>query len=178
MQGTVRFKRKHNRTAEDVFNNMIRPKIPLTLDVMSQKIVHYARKIHSYQNRTGALENSVSWMPAKRHGSSWRSAVLAGGPSKAKYTYTQRVVFYYDEQHRLRVFEPKNPRTIRKGTPINVNYAVFVELKGMPVLKHAIEHFRRQIARMCAQLLRMKNMPRVYQFKHTGETRDIYGNGG
>jgi hypothetical protein len=175
MNGVVRFKRLHNRTAQDVFNNMIRPQLPLVLDIVCQKITYYNRHNHNYQNRTGALENSVSWVPAEMHGATAKAAVIAGGPSEAKYDYVMDVVFYHDEQGRLRRFEPAQPRTIRAGEKIDVRYAVFVERKGRPVLKQGIEHFRPQIAAIIAANLKQKNLPRMYTFKYSGETKDIYG---
>ena len=75
----------------------------------------------------------------------------------------------------MRVFKPKNPRVIRKGAPIDVRYAVFVEMKGLNVLRHAIERYRRLMTNQYAQLLRNKRLPRVYEFKYTGDVADIYG---
>ena len=175
MNGVVRFQRTHNRTALDVFNNMIRPQLPLVLDIICQKITYYNRHNHIYQNWTGALENSVSWVPAEMHGAMARAAVIAGGPSQTKYDYVMDVVFYHDEQGRLRRFEPSEPRTIRAGQEIIVDYAVFVERKGRPVLKQGIEHFRPQLAATIAAHLKQRNLPRMYTFKYTGETKDIYG---
>ncbi len=175
MNGVVRFTREHNRTARDVFNNTIQPKLPLAINDVCQKITYFNRKNHTYQNRTGALENSVLWVPARTKGSKIIAALIAGGPSKALKTFVQKLVFYHDEQGRLRVFEPRDPKIIRQGTPVNVDYAVFVEVKGWPVLKQGVEKYRRQVAAIMAQLLRLKNLPRHYTFKYTGETADIYG---
>ena len=177
MAEVVRFKRERNRTARDVFDNMIMPKLPLVLNVICQKITHYNKTHHSYTNRTGSLENSISWMPAKQEGDVVKAAVIAGGPTTAQFTYKFSLVFYYDEQHRLRVFEPAVPRVVNKGDSVNVKYAVFVEVHGYPVLKQGIEYFRPQIASMCAQQLKQNNLPRMYTFKYTGVTADIYGNG-
>jgi len=154
MQGAVRFKRVHNRTAEDVYRNMIRPRLPMALDDVAQKIVHHARRNHGYENRTGALEESVSWVPAKTRGNKVTAIIMAGGESKATRTYRQEKVFYYDEQGRLRVFKLKTPKITAKGTPTYVDYAIWVELKGLRVLKFAIERFRRQIARILGRNLK------------------------
>jgi hypothetical protein len=175
MNGVVRFTREKNRTAEDVFKNMILPKIPLALNVICQKIAYYNRHNHTYENRTGACENSISWIPAEVQGARVRAAIVAGGPSKALYEYVQTVVIYHDEQGRIRAFEPKNPKVINKGDPIYVDYAVFLERKGFPVLKQGIEHFRPQLAAMVGTELKQENLPRLYTFKYTGETADLWG---
>jgi len=154
---------------------MILPKIPLALNIICQKITYYNRHNHTYENRTCACENSVSWIPAEVQGATVRAGIIAGGPSEALYEYVQTVVIYHDEQGRIRAFEPANPRVIHKGESIYVNYAVFLERKGYPVLKQGIEKFRPELARMVAGHLRQENLPRLYTFKYTGETVDLYG---
>ena len=175
MEATLRFKRKHNRTAEDIYRNTIRPRLPMALDIAAQKIVFHARRNHNYENRSGALENSISWVPAKRIGNKVRSIVMAGGEAKALFKYVIDTVFYYDEQGRLRVFKPKNPKVINKGQEVNVDYAVFVERKGLNVLKHSVEKFRHLIAKVMGVNLKHKKSKRPYKYKYTGEMRDLYG---
>lgn len=175
MASGVRFQRTHNRTAKDVFANLIRPAIPEALDMVMQKMTYFNVHNHSYHNRSGALENSVTWQPAEQKGEVVEGALIAGGPSKAKFTFTQSPVFYKDEQGRLRVFEPKEPRVIRKGQAVNVNYAAFVEIGGRPVLKQGIEKYRGDVVKMVARVLRNVKQPRMYTFKYTGQTADIYG---
>lgn len=176
MKGTVRFKRDKRRGASDIFKTMIRPKIPQALDNIALKVTVYNRKNHSYQNRTKALENSLTWTETKRQGHKYITAVIAGGediPTGQRYIKT--TVFYKDDQGRLRVFSLNPPETIPKGTKVNVDYAVFVEVKGLPVLKQGIEHYRKRIGRLLAGNLKAKKMPRNYTFKYTGATADIYG---
>jgi len=176
MQGTVRFKRDKNRGASDIFKTMIRPKIPQALDNIALKVTVYNRKNHTYQNRTMALENSLTWAATKRRGDKYVSAVIAGGqdiPTGQRYIKT--TVFYRDDQGRLRVFPLIPPETIPKGTKVNVDYAVFVEVKGLPVLKQGIEYYRRRIAKILSGNLKVKKMPKNYTFKYTGTTADIYG---
>ena len=175
--GQVRFKRTKNRDVDDIFRNTIRPKIPLAMDVIAQKVVHHSRQSsnYRYEDQTGALTESKSWIPAKQRGATIRSIVLAGGQSKATRTYTQKVVFYQDDQGRLRVFEPKDPNVIRKGDQIYVDYAVFIENKGMNVLKMSIEVHRKLIARLLAGQLRLKKIPRMYRYKNTDKAVNIHG---
>jgi len=154
---------------------MIRPHLTGALDIGLQKMTHFNKHNHTYQNRTGALENSVSWEPAKYEGDKVVGALIAGGPSTAKYSYVIKVVYYRDREGRLRVFEPKTPRVIRRGQPVDVNYAVFVELKGFPVLIQGIEKFKHEVADMIGKHLRMQKGARMYQFKYTGVVKDIYG---
>jgi len=176
MKGTVRFKRDKKRGAGDYFKTIIRPKIPQALDSIVLKITVYNRKNHTYENRTKALENSLTWAAAVRRGDKYVAAIIAGGkdiPTGQKYIKT--TVFYKDDQGRLRVFELNPPEVIPKGTKVDVDYAVFVEVKGLPVLKQGIEHFRKKIGQILAGKMRMKKLPKVYTFKYTGTTADIYG---
>lgn len=174
MQGAVRFKRVHNRTAEDIYRNMIRPRLPMALDDVAQKIVYHARHNHQYENRTGALEESVSWVGAKIRGNRVTAIIMAGGESKATKTYRQEKVFYIDEQGRLRVFKLKTAKVTAKGTPVYVDYAIWAELKGLRVLKFAIEKFRRQIAKILGRNLKIKAAPRFHTFK-SGKRANVAG---
>jgi len=177
MATPIRFVREKNRTATDIYNNMIRPRLLVSLDDLMNKIVHHARQESNYRyiDRTGALTNSKSWVPAKRRGNRVIGAVLAGGDSKSTKRYTEKDVFYYDEQGRLRHFKPKNPRVINSGQDIYVNYAVFVERMGLNVLLESINRMRRKSGRILAKNLRTKNLPRKYTYKYTGKTVDLYG---
>lgn len=170
----VRFKRERNRTTQDVYRNMIRPTMINAMDDMQQKIVFYSKKTHAYQNRTGALENSISWTPAKQVGNIIVGAVFAGGNTVTKYRYQQDKVFYYDDQRRLRVFALIPPKTTPSGTPVNVDYAAFVEAMGLPVLSHGIARYKRQFSRRARDLWQ-KRSKRPYTFKFTKVTADIFG---
>jgi hypothetical protein len=175
MAGLVKFTRTHNRTAKDVFNNMILPTIPLAMNDLMQKMTYFNKHNHRYQNRTGACEYSITWIPAVIDGNVIKGALVAGGISKAKYTYTMSPAYYYDKQRRLRVFIPKKPRVIRRGQAVNVNYAAFLELKGYPVLKQGFEKYRGDGVNIIGAKLRATKTPRMYTFKYTGQTADIYG---
>lgn len=172
----ARFKRERNRTAEDMLKNMILPHILVGLDVMMQKMTHHNRKQHTYQNRTGALENSVTWLPAKQKGKTIKAAIIAGGSNiKTLQNYKKDKVFYRDKAGRLRVFPLIPPETIRKGTRVNVDYAVHVENMGRPVLIQGIEKFKKQLAKLLKMQAKGIKLRRDYKFKYTGKTADIYG---
>lgn len=176
----VRFKRTKNRSVEDVFANLIKPKIPLMLDDLAQKISFYNKRNHRYINRTGACENSNTFIPTVQKGARFIAYVLAGGPSEATRTFTKLKVFYRDDKGRLRVFsidpgmqrqesvasgiharkrkEPKKEyqNVIKKGTPIYVDYAVYLERKGYPVVRQGIEHFRRRATKLMGNHLKLR----------------------
>lgn len=177
MAQPVRFERKHNRTATDIYNNMIRPRLLVSLDDLMVKIVHHARQKsnYRYKDRTGALTNSKTWVPAIQRGNKVTGAVLAGGKSKTTKRYVQKDVFYRDELGRLRHFVLKTPKVFRSGQDVFVNYAVFVERMGLNVLLESIERMKRKSGKILAKNLRIKNLPRSYRYKYTGQTVDIFG---
>jgi hypothetical protein len=182
MDGLVRFKRTHKRSAEDVFNNLIKPKIPLVLNDFCQKISTYNRRNHRYINRTGACENSNSWVPTVQQGARFIAYVIAGGDSKATRTWQKTTVFYRDDMGRLRVFpigpglqrqenvalsghsrraKPNKPgkeyqNVIRKGTPIYVDYAIYLERKGYPVIRQGIEYYRHKAVKALGEKLKLR----------------------
>lgn len=175
----VRFTRKYNRDTKDYFQNFIRPRQLTALDDLMVKVIHHSRQVFNYRyiDRTGALTNSKTWIPAKYKGNMVVGAVLAGGKTKATLSYTQKDVYYYDDLGRLRHFDlsPDKYIKVNVGDDIYVDYAVFVERKGMNVLVGSIEHWRKRSAKQLADNLKKKNMPRLYKYKYTGEVVDLYG---
>ena len=155
---SVRFKRKHDRTAQDVYNNMIRPKLLLALDDTAQKVVFYARKYHTYINRTGAAENSISWIPAKMRNKVATVVVLAGGVSIATQDWWGRVSFSDPASSVLRV---------KKGEKVIVNYTKYLEAKGYYVLRHAIEHFRNKGALNIKRKMKAKHIKQPTKYSVT-----------
>ena len=171
MNGIVKFHRTKNRTAEDVFKNMIRPKLPHVLDTACQQITHYNKHHHTYQNQTGALENSITWSPAVMEGPICRAAVMAGGLSRATragyssaapLAVARRIagvrVRGRDGQRRSITFRSAAVKSVSRGDQIYVNYAVYVERKGYPVLKQGIEYYRPRLAAQMAALLRQNDI--------------------
>ena len=180
----VRFVREHNRTATDIFNNMIRPHLTGALDIGLQKMTYFNKHNHTYQNRTGALENSVSWDPAKQEGDKVVGALIAGGLSRATITryaagggsFTLRNIRVPKTGKRKKgMLRYKKIALFTRGDQIYVDYAAFVELKGFPVLVQGIEKYKHEIVAIIGTYLRQQRSTRLYTFKFTGETKDIYG---
>ena len=170
--------RKHNRTSQDVFKNMIRPKLLMALDDFMQKTVHHARQVYNYRyiDRTGALTNSKTWVPARQVGDHVIGMIRAGGVSKATQTYIYKDVFYYDEAGRLRHFWLSEDKWVwvASGDIIYVDYAVFMERKGYNVLKFSIEAMKRKAPKIIGKTMQMKNAPRPYKYKYTGEVVNLH----
>jgi len=153
---TVRFVRKHNRTVKDIFGNKFQQTVKMQLQDATQKIAFYCKRNHSWQNRTGALEESINFTPAERKGTFWQSSVFAGGWAKVKYAYDfarrratrrKKANIRYQRGQRFKA---------KRGMGIYVNYAYWVEKKGFPVLKQGIEKYRRRLAGIFKANLRVR----------------------
>lgn len=153
---TVRFVRKHNRTVKDIFGNKFQNRVKMELQTMTQKIAFYCKKNHGFQNRTGALEESINFTPPEFKKGFWQSAVIAGGWARAKYAldFTRRRGT--GRKKRNVRYQRGQGFKIKKGMGIYVNYAYWVEQKGFPVLKQGIEKYRRQIVRIFGRGLRVR----------------------
>jgi hypothetical protein len=161
MAALVKFTRTKNRTADDVYKNMILPKLPLVLNDACQKITYYNKHNHTYKNRTGACENSVSWIPPVTEGAVVKAAVIAGGLSKA----TQTQYYAGGGAHTIRSVTAKGKKLrykkvaqVTRGMQILVNYAIFLERKGYPVLKQGIEYFRPKLTKQFAGMLKLTDV--------------------
>ena len=114
--------REKKRDAKTVFRNIIRPKEVQALDDLVQRIAVHCERNHTWKNRTGALENSIRHSPVETTMDGFQAAVLAGGESKAQWS----------------------DRGVRAGEPVDVDYAVYVEAKGYPVLKQGVDKYRQR----------------------------------
>lgn len=128
--------RQKKRDAKTVFRNMIRPRQVQALDNLVQQIAIYCERNHTWKNRTGALENSIRHSPVEQTMDGCQAGVLAGGTSKAQWAHGK----------------------IRPGQPVEVDYATYVEAKGRPVLKHGIDKFRKDAARILGKRCRIRQV--------------------
>lgn len=150
----VRFVRKHNRTVADVFNNVVQPKIKIQLQDAAQKIATYSKRNHTWENRTGALEESINFTLPERTSTGWIATVFAGGWAKVKWAFdiTARKAGRRRKHYR---YQRKQRIPMKRGTGVFVNYARFVEDKGFPVLKQGIEHYRHLLTRIFKRNLKV-----------------------
>lgn len=177
---TVRFYREKQRTVNDIFRTAIQPRAAIALQDIAQKVVYYAKTNHRYQNRTGALQESISWVPPVKVGDSYQTVIFAGGWSVAKYALDQgrlgrarrgtanMILAARSRRQYLNAIEGGKYRNIRyqRGTPfwvtkgqgLYVNYAPYVERKGFPVLSQAIAHYRPLVTRVLQQELKLQGV--------------------
>lgn len=118
----VIFERLKNRTMRDYYNQIIQPRQVLLLTDAVQKTGVEAKREHTYRNRTGALETSVRWQGAKVAKDFVQAEISAGGPSVTRYAFD-----FTARQEGTRRRNRRNHRDVRRGGPIYVNYAGFVE---------------------------------------------------
>lgn len=159
----VRFVRKYNRTVKDIFDNKFQNRVKMELQNVTQKIAYYCKHNHGFQNRTGALEESINFTPPVLKGDNWQSTVFAGGWARAKYAYqwatrSLKGQLYERRKRNIRYQRGESYR-VRPGQGIWVNYAYWVEKRGYPVLIQGIEKFKGQIAKVFAAGLRVKRYP-------------------
>lgn len=142
----VRFVRTKNRTVSDILRSPISGRLERSLDSTAQKIVHYSRTNHRYQNRTGALEGSLSWTPVIRTHNGFSTTVFAGGESVVRFAFDFARRVKTGVRRRNVRYSNKGRILPKRGALIFVNYARYVEDKGYPVLKQGIDHFRNRIS--------------------------------
>lgn len=140
----------------DVFKNLIQPRAKMILQDGVQKIATYCKRTHRWQNRTGALEESINWTPPELKRGRLIATVFAGGWAKAKYALNygsrkggghRRPNIRYQRGQRFKV---------KRGMGIFVNYARYVEKKGFPVLIHGVEKYRPLIARLFKMKMKVR----------------------
>lgn len=151
------FERKYNRSVSDIGKNMIQPRAKRLVEGAVQFFGNYCRKNHTWRNRTGALENSISWSQGWRTRRGWRAQVEAGGESIAKYTYDYGI----RKGSGKRKANIVSGRVIKAGDRVNVNYAHHVQNKGHGVLKQGEEPTRQKFRRLGVRIMRLPNSPRV-----------------
>lgn len=134
----------------DVFKNLIQPRAKMILQDGVQKIATYCKRTHRWQNRTGALEESINWTPPELKRGRLIATVFAGGWAKAKYAYRKA------KGRQKRQYERGSRFQVKRGMGIYVNYAGYVEKKGFPVLIHGVEKYRPVIARLFKMKMKVK----------------------
>lgn len=163
------FTRQHNRTAEDVFNKFIAPELQVLASDIGQKLIHDAKHTHGFENRTGALEDSMRWNVLNEVGKT-SVEVMAGGYGRVQFPKRdssrltkQKGLTATGKTRQIRrrgkvvtdldPFEQSERRGLKKGEVILVNYAKFVEMKGYSVLIESVNRFRERIPRMMRAFL-------------------------
>lgn len=154
-----KFVRLTKRTALDIFREGISPRAFAALNTLANNIVRDARRFHEFKNRTGALEDSISWVPPVERNGVISTTVFAGGWARAKFSWNQSNQFYrshrtvnqyarfattrkqVDEAFMRRNYRYQRGQRFRvtRGLGIFVNYARFVENKGFSVLKKSVQ---------------------------------------
>ena len=126
----VVFERLKNRSLKDYYKQIIQPRQAVLLTDALQKTGVAAKREHTYQNRTGALETSIRWQPAKILPAAVQGEISAGGPSTARWAFdvTARRVEHRRRRNR------RAGRNLKAGGAVYVNYAGFVENKKYTVL--------------------------------------------
>lgn len=155
----VKVRRKYNRDMQQVFNKVIRPKIPMALWSVANQFAFYCKKNHHYQNRTGALEDSIKAHKPKHKGRVWTVAITAGGWARAKYGLNYALRRSKGKQRRNIRRQRGERFKVKKGMGLFVNYAWWVEKKGFPVLKQGAEKFRNRIVNHLKGKLRIRRIP-------------------
>jgi hypothetical protein len=155
---TVRFHREKQRTVNDIFNSAIQPRAAVALQDIAQKVVQYAKTTHRYQNRTGALQESISWVPPVKVGDSFQTVIYAGGWSIAKYAMDYGRRKTTGVQRRNRRYQRGESFRPKRGQGLYVIYARFLENKGWPVLSHSIARHKPLISRVLQQELKLKGV--------------------
>lgn len=148
-----RFVRVKKRTVRDIHENMLQPRLKTELYGISQKVTDFARRNHVFQNRTGALEGSISWEGPKRTRTGYSTTIFAGGWSVVKYAFNFALRKGTGRRRRNVRYQPRKSgqplhrRRLapRRGQGVYVDYAPYVEDRGYWVLSGAIRHFRRKI---------------------------------
>lgn len=174
-----KFVRLRNRTVMDIYHTSIQSRMFAALNTLAQNIVRDARRTHTFKNRTGALEDSISWVPPVYTGSGFVTAVYAGGWARAKFAFDASNQFF--KSHRAinartrfattqrqidQAFFRPNVRTqrgqrivIKKGMGVFVDYARYVERKGYSVLTAAVLRGRRDSMRLFGRELKLRYIP-------------------
>lgn len=145
----AKFIRTKNRDIDDIFRNMIAPRAKALLQNTAQNWVTFCRNNHTWKNRTGALENSISWTEVKKTPTGFKTTIEAGGLSEAKYAYDFALRAGLGLRLRNQRFLVGSLRAgsemfakVSPGDQIYVDYAMYVENKGYPVLKQGEEYIR------------------------------------
>ncbi len=155
----VKVRRKYNRDMRQVFDKLIRPKIPMALWSVANQFAFYCKKNHRYQNRTGALEDSIKAHKPEHKRGAWTVAITAGGWARAKYGLNYALRQSKGKQKRNIRRQRGERFRVKKGMGLFVNYAWWVEKKGYPVLKQGAEKFRNRIVNHLKGKLRIQRIP-------------------
>lgn len=144
----AKFIRQKKRTVMDIKRTMIAPRMLAFVYSLVQQWVYFCKTNHSWKNRSGALEDSISFTEPKKTKTGVQATVEAGGYSQAKYTFdfTSRVKDNTRRQNRGFVASPRSGGAMygkaNTGDRIWVDYAAYVEAKGYNVLKQGVEYIR------------------------------------
>lgn len=155
----VKVQRKYNRDVRQVFDKLIRPKIPIALKSIANEFAFYCKKNHRYQNRTGALENSIKAHEPEHKRGAWTVAITAGGWARAQYGLNYALRLSKGKRRRNIRQQRGEKFRVKKGMGLFVNYAWWVEKKGFPVLKQGAEKFRNRIVNHLKSKLRIQRIP-------------------
>ena len=155
----VKVRRKYNRDMRQVFDKLIRPKIPMALWSVANQFAFYCQKNHRYQNRTGALEGSIKAHKPEHKRKAWTVAIIAGGWARAKYGLNYALRRSKGKRRRNIRRQRGEGFRVKKGMGLFVNYAWWVEKKGYPVLKQGAEKFRNRIVNHLKGKLRIQRIP-------------------
>jgi len=172
------FKRDKLRTPLDVYNKFIQPSIDTFANSLGAKAINHAKKTHEFQNRTGALEDSMRWNVKAPTEDRRDVEITAGGLGRVQFSRrtgkrrTNKLGLTATGQQRTIsrrgkiitrigattagtvLIEKSETRRLRKGDVRHVDYAVDVERRGFSVLKNTANLYSRLTAKMWARALK------------------------
>lgn len=173
----VLFRRDKIRTPTDIYNKFIQPSLDTFANSLGAKAIAHAKKTHEFQNRTGALEDSMKWFIRSPSRDRRDVEITAGGEGQVQFSrrigkrQTKRLGLTTKGRERtisrrgriiLRqgetsggttILEKSGIQRLRRGDVIHVDYAVKVERRGFSVLKNTANLYGRLAAKMWARAL-------------------------
>lgn len=153
-----KFVRVKKRTVKDIFAKHIQPRIMAQMNTLGNNIALEARKNHTFTNRTGALESSISWTPPVIKGHRYVMTVFAGGWASAKFAFNFGKRKLSNVKRRNYRYQRGKRFAVQRGQGLYVNYAPFVERRGFSVLKNAIVKYRRMGVAIMGRALKLNGV--------------------
>lgn len=171
------FKRDKLRTPTDVYNKFIQPSLDTFANSLGAKAINHAKKTHEFQNRTGALQDSMRWnikspsrdrrdveitagglgrvlFPRRISSRRTRSQGLTATGQQRSISRRGRIVTRIGVTSAGTVLIAKSgTQRLRKGDVRHVDYAVKVERRGFSVLKNTANLYGRLAGKMWARAL-------------------------
>lgn len=156
---SVQVKRLKNRSMTQFYRDVIQHRQRAELTSAVQKIGVEAKRQHTYQNRTGALESSIRWVPAMIKGDIVEAAVSAGGFSTVRFA-TDITTFRQTGKRvrNRRVVLMQGLIAVRRGHAVFVDYARAVEKRGYSVLTDFVNRAKGTLRKVFGPSLKVERV--------------------